>query len=97
MKKKKPKLNMTNKSSSRKQVIIPIISTNSERFMAISNKHIANINRTLKNIKSDIVTDFIQKYNRGLVITTNKVVANSDLNTIENYIKNVDMINLMKS
>jgi len=32
-----------------------------------------------------------------LVITTNKVVvANSDLNTIENYIKNIDMINSNK-
>ena len=88
---------MTNKSSLRKQVIIPISFTNSEKFIAISNKHIANINSVLKNIKSDIVADFIQKYNRGLVITTNKVVANSDLNTIENYIKNIDMINSNKT
>ena len=88
---------MTNKSSLRKQVIIPISFTNLEKFIAISNKHIANINSVLKNIKSDIVADFIQKYNRGLVITTNKVVANSDLNTIENYIKNIDMINSNKT
>lgn len=32
-----------------------------------------------------------------MVITTNKVVvANSDLNTIENYIKNINMINSNK-
>lgn len=34
-------------------------STNSEKFIAILNKYIANINSTLKNIKSDIVADFI--------------------------------------
>ena len=58
-KKKKPKLNITNKGSLKKQVIIPMSSTNSEKFIAILNKYIANINSTLKNIKSDIVADFI--------------------------------------
>jgi len=58
-KKKKPKLNMTNKGSLRKQVIIPMSSTNSEKFIAILNKYVANINSALKNIKSDIVVDFI--------------------------------------
>ena len=58
-KKKKPKLNMTNKGFLRKQVIIPMSSTNLEKFIAILNKYVANINSTLKNIKSDIVADFI--------------------------------------
>ena len=66
---------------------------NSERFMVLSNKYISNINRTLKNIKSDIMTDFIQANNRRLIITTNKVIVISDLNTIENYIKNIDITN----
>lgn len=60
--------------------------------MAISNKHIASINRLLKDIKSDIVADFIWVDNSGLVITTNKVVAALDLNTIKNYIKNIDIV-----
>lgn len=66
---------------------------NSERFMVLSNKHISNINRTLKNIKLDIMTDFIQANNRRLIITTNKVIVISDLTTIENYIKNIDIAN----
>jgi len=47
--------------------------------MVLSNKHMA---------------DFIWADHRGLVITTNKVVSTLDLNTIEEYIKNVDAINL---
>jgi len=61
--------------------------------MAMLNKHIANINRLLKDIKSDVMADFIQVNQRDLVITTNKVVAIIDLNTIESYIKNVDIVN----
>jgi len=58
-KKKKLKINMMTKCSSGKQIIIPISSTNSYRFMALSNKYITNINRALKNIKSKVVVDFI--------------------------------------
>ena len=47
------------KGLSRKQIIILRSSINSERFMAMSNIYIANINRLLKDIKSDIMTDFI--------------------------------------
>ena len=50
---------MINKGFLRKQVIIPMISTNLEKFIAILNKYVANINSILKNIKSDIVADFI--------------------------------------
>ena len=84
---------MTIKRLLRKQVIILMSLVNSERFMVLSNKHISNINRTLKNIKLDIMTDFIQANNRRLIITTNKVIVISDLNTIENYIKNIDIAN----
>ena len=56
------------------------------------NKHIANINRLLKDIKSDVIANFIQADQRDLVITTNKVAAILDLN-IEGYIKNVDIVN----
>ena len=57
-----------------------------------SGKHISNINKALKNIKSDILADFIYNDHCKLIITTNKVVSLSDLSIIENYIKNVDAI-----
>ena len=62
--------------------------------MKLSNKYMANINRILKNIKSDIIADFNYADNRGLTITTNKVAFTLDLNTIKKYIKNIDIINL---
>jgi len=62
--------------------------------MVLFNKHVANINRAFKNIKLDIMTNFIRADNIRLTITTNKVVSILDLNTIENYIKNIDVINL---
>ena len=69
---------------------------NLERFIVLSNKHVSNINRSLKEIKSDIMADFIWADNRRLIITTNKVTATSDFNTIENYIKNSNVIDLDK-
>ena len=67
---------------------------NSENIMKLSNKHVANINRVLEDIKSDIIADFNYANNRGLTITTNKVAFTLDLNTIKKYIKNVDIIDL---
>jgi len=93
-KKEKPKLNIITKGPLRKQIIILMSSTNSERFIVILSKHIANINRVLKDIKLDIMANFIYKDNRGLIITTNKVVATSNLNIIKSYIKNVNVVNL---
>ena len=52
-----------------------------------------NINRLLKNVKSDVLANFICVYNKEIVITTNKVVVTLVLNIIEKYIKNVDDIN----
>jgi len=60
--------------------------------MLSSNKHIANINRVLKNIKSDVLADFAWSNHQDLIITTNKVVSLSDLSVIKNYIKNIDVI-----
>jgi len=62
--------------------------------MKLSNKHVANINRVLKNIKSDIMAAFIHADNRGLTITTNKVAFTLDLNTIKKYIKNMNVVDL---
>jgi len=81
------------KGLSRKQIIVPI---NSIKFIVLSNKHVANINRELKNIKSDVMANFIRADHRELVIITNKVMFTLDLNIIKKYIKNIDTIDSNK-
>jgi len=60
--------------------------------MAKSNQHVTNINRLLKDVKSDILADFICTDNKEMIITTNKVATNSNLKVIENYVKNIDEV-----
>ena len=67
-------------------------STNLNKFMAMPGIYIANIVRALKDIKSDIVADFVWADQRGLTNTTNKVTSMSDLNTMNRYIKNVNIV-----
>ena len=59
----------------------------------MSSIHITNINRVLKSVKSDIMADFIQKDQVGIIIITNKVASSLDLQMIEKYVKNADLIN----
>lgn len=66
---------------------------NIKRIMAWSNVHITNINRSLKGIKSEVVINFIRSDNKDIVVTTNKVVATSDLNVVEKYMKNLNNVN----
>ena len=61
--------------------------------MKKSSAHIYNINRVLKNIKSEIVADFIRLDNKGIIITTNKVASMLDLQTIKMYIKKLITLN----
>jgi len=61
--------------------------------MSLSGEHITNINRVLKNIKSEIMTNFIYSDHQHLIIISNNVASQFNLNTIENYIKNIDVIN----
>ena len=86
----KPCLNMTIKGPSRKQVIILINTKNRNCFMKELSAHVYN--RVLKNIKLEIIADFICSDNKDIIITTNKVVSMLDLQTIERYIKNVNNI-----
>ena len=58
------------------------------------NEHIANINKFLKGIKSDISADYIWSDNRGIIITINRVVAELDIKVIEKYMKNLNIIDL---
>ena len=85
--KTKPHINMTTKRLLHKQVIIPMSLDNANKFIKKSSIHIANINRALKNIKLDVIVDFIWVENNGIVITTNKVANLLDLQTIKNYVK----------
>jgi len=88
VKKPKPRLNMTTKDPSHKQVIVPMSIENMKYFMRESSMHVININRTLKGIKSNIMADFVHLDNKGIIISTNNVTCLSDLQEIEKYIKN---------
>ena len=90
--KSKPHINMTTKRPLHKQVIIPMSIDNANNFVKESSNHIANINRAFKNIKLDVLADFIQVKNKGIVISTIKVTNPLNLQTIENYIKSAHSI-----
>ena len=63
--------------------------TNTNNFMKDSSTYITNINRVLKNIKLEVMADFIHMEKSGLVITTNKVASNLNLQNIEKYMNNL--------
>ena len=90
----KPKINMTTKDPSQKQIIIPISGENIKNFMFTSNDHVININRLFRNIKSDIAIDFIHLDHRSLILVSNKVVAQSNISIISNYIKDANNMNV---
>jgi len=90
---KKPKINITTKGLSRKQIIIPITNSNAEIIINSANQQITNINRCLKEIKLDITADFIYKIDDRIIITTNKAIAALDLKVIKKYLKNNNEIN----
>ena len=71
--KPKPRIKMTTKGLSRKQVIIPMSGDNINNFMKNSSLHVANINRLLRNAKLDVLVDYIQSDPTGVTIITNKV------------------------
>jgi len=83
---------MTTKSLSKKQVIVPINNDNKTKFIEDSSNYITNLNRVMKNIKSNTMVDFIWLENSSIIIVTNKVVLALELQTIENYIKNINHI-----
>ena len=86
--KQKPKINMTTKGPSYKQVIIPINNELAKRFIKDSSIYVINLNYALKNILSNTIADFICAEDKGIVITTNNVSLPSNLQEIEKYIKN---------
>ena len=84
---------MTTKDLLHKQIIVPIDKDNTNKFMASTSNHITHINRALKNIKSDILADYVQQKSTDVIIVTNKVALPSNLQTIENFVQNMENIN----
>jgi len=84
---------MTTKGPPRKQVIILMSNDNINKFMKDSSLHVANINQSLRNTKSEVLVDFICSDISSVTIVTNKVTVQSNLYIIENYIKKVKNIN----
>ena len=94
--KTKPHIQITTKGPSRKHVIIPISNNKNTKFMKNSSVHVANINRALRNVKSEVLADFIRLNLLGITVITNKVSIQSDLQIIEQYIKNLDDIDVLQ-
>ena len=90
--KPKPCIQMTMKSLSRKQVIILIGNDNNIKFIKNSLIYVTNINRILRNMKSEVLVDFICSDLLRVTIVTNKVLLSSDLLIIESYVKNSENI-----
>ena len=63
------------------------------KFIKNSSLYVTNINRLLRNAKSEVLVDFIQLDPLGITVVTNKVASQSDLQIIEHYVKNANDIN----
>ena len=61
--------------------------------MKNSAAHVANINRLLRNTKSEVAVDYIRSDPIGLSIVTNKITLQSDLQIIGQYMKKSKNIN----
>ena len=92
----KPRIQMTTKSPSRKQVIVLMSSENNNNFMKNSATHVANINRHLRNAKSEVLVDYICSDPLRISIITNKMLLQSDLQIIDQYVKNSRDINALQ-
>jgi len=62
---------------------------NKIKFIASSSNYIININKVLRNIKSDIIADYVHLEQKDITIVTNKVALSLDLQVIKNknYVK----------
>ena len=85
--KPEPRINMTTKSPSYKQVIVLINNELAKRFFKDSSMHVININCALKNILSNTIADFICAKDKGIIITTNNVSLSSNLQEIKKICK----------
>jgi len=74
---------MTTKGLSRKHFIIPMSNDNNAKFMKNSSVYVTNINKTLRNMKFEVLADFICSDPLGITVVTNKICMQSDLQIIE--------------
>jgi len=85
----KPCIKMTTKSPLQKQIIVSMSQDNISKFIASFSSYIANINKALRNIKLDIMADHVQLEPIGVTIVTNKAALLSNLQIIENFVRNI--------
>ena len=57
--KTKPYIQITTKSPSRKHIIISMSNENNMKFIKNTSLYVTNINKTLRNVKSEVLVDFI--------------------------------------
>jgi len=57
---------------------------------------VANINRLLRNAKSDVLVNYICFDNTGIMVISNKVAQQSDMSIIDQYVKNSNDINSLQ-
>jgi len=88
----RPRINMMTKSPSRKQIIVSMSIDNANKFISVSSEHIANLNRSLRNTKTDLMVDFIYTDHQGLIVISNRVVSQSEISIVSTYIKNCSNI-----
>ena len=87
---------MTTKSPSRKQVIISMSSNNNSNFIKNLAIYVANINRQLRNAKSEVLVDYICSNPLGISVITSKVSQQSNIQIINQYVKNSSDINALQ-
>ena len=62
-----------------KQIIVPIGNHNITKFMASSSSYVVNLNKAFKNIKSEVIVNYVCSEPIGITIVTNKIVLSLDL------------------
>jgi len=89
----KPKIKITTKEPSRKQVIILMNLNNSNIIESNVSFHINDINRHLKNANSNNSADFIHIDKVGIIVTIRFIISEQDMRNIAKAIKNSKNIN----
>ena len=94
--KPRPRIKMTTKGPSKKHIIIPMSAENVFSFMKNLSTNVANINRQLRNAKTDLLVDYIRSDSNGIIIVVNKIAQPPDLTIIDQFIKNSNDVNALQ-
>ena len=89
----KPCIKMTTKGPPQKYIIVSMGKDNISKFMASFSSYIANINKAFRKIKLDIMVDYVWPELIGVTIITNKVASLSNIQVIENFVRNIKNVN----